>query len=193
MRSVRINPIVKILILSDFIIWSSANLVAPLFAIFIIDQIPGTSILTVGIAAALYVGIRSLVEIPISIIIDKTKSEKDDLYTTVMGSVLGAIVFFMYMYVDSVSQLYALQVLLGVSAAFSYPGWSSIFTHHLDKRHEVFEWSVYDVMLGLGMAVTAVLGSFIVYRFGFSMLFVVAGFSSLIGALVLLLVQNKIK
>jgi MFS family permease len=189
----RINIIIKVLILSDFIISSALNLIAPVFAIFIIDKIPGASLATVGIAAALFLLFKSIFEIPVGIIIDKTKSEADDFFTTFVGSIVAAIVYFLYIYVDSIAQLYALQILLGMAAALSYPGWYGIFSRHIDKKKEAFEWSLYDVLIGLGMAATAVLGALIVEKYDFNILFIICGTSSLVGAFVLVLIKDKLK
>jgi len=188
----KMNIVVKILILSDFIIWSVNNLTAPIFAIFIVDKIPGAGIETVGIAAALYLIFKSIFEIPVGIFLDKTKGEKDDLYSTVIGSVIMASVFAFYPLVNSVWQLYLLQIILGISAAISYPGWYGIFTRHIDKKKEAYEWSVYDVALGVGMGLTAMVGAFLVDQFGFNIVFYITAGFMLIGALVLIIVHNKV-
>jgi len=188
----KMNLVIKILILSDFIIWSVNNLTAPIFAIFIVDNIPGASIETAGIAAALYLIFKSIFEIPVGLFLDKVKGEKDDLYTAVVGSVIMASVFALYPLINSIWQLFLLQIVLGISAAVSYPGWYGIFTRHIDKKKEAFEWSVYDVALGIGMGLTAVIGAFLVEKFGFDIVFYITAGFTLIGALTLLIVHNKV-
>ncbi len=186
------NLIIKILILSDFIIWSVSNLTAPIFAIFVVDYIDGATIGTAGVAAALYLIFKSIFEIPVGIFLDKIKGEKDDLYTAVIGSVVAASVFAFYPLINSIWQLYLLQIILGISAAVSYPGWYGIFTRHIDKKKEAFEWSVYDVALGIGMGLTAMVGAYLVDQFGFDIVFYITSGFMLIGALTLLIVHNKV-
>lgn len=192
LRNLQINVVIKILILSDFVIWSAANLVSPIFAIFIAENIPGGSLEVVGIATMIFLISKSLFEVPVGIFIDRSKSEKDDLYTAIFGTILSAVVFFLYPEVSSVWQLYVLQGLAGVAGACAYPGWYSMFTKHIDKSKEAFEWSLYDVLLGVGMAVTAALGAFMVESYGFNLVFYVIGFATLLGALLLLIIQGKI-
>lgn len=191
-KSYKISPIIKLLILSDFLIWSSYNLLAPVFAIFVTDKIKGANLEVVGIAASLYAVFKVLVEIPVGIYIDRTKSEKDDLYAAVIGTLAMAAVYFAYVFVNSVWELYVLQAVLGVSAAFAYPGWLSIFSRHVDQERRAFEWSLYDVTIGVGIAFASAIGAFVADFFGFDVLFVIVGIFSLCGTFALLSVKNKI-
>ncbi|HLD28075.1 MAG TPA: MFS transporter [Patescibacteria group bacterium] len=191
-RDYQINLVIKILIISDFIIWSSFQLFLPIFAIFITNKIVGGTIEVVGIATALYLLSKSIFEIPVGVFIDQKKGERDDLYTSIVGTILTALVYFAYIYVDQVWQLYSLQIILGIAAAVAFPGWYSIFTRHLDKNKKAFEWSMYDVITGLGMAGAAALGGFMADQFGFNILFTVVGILTLIGAILLLVIKKRI-
>jgi MFS family permease len=186
------NIVIKILILSDFIINSVSNLIAPVFAIFIVDMVPGATVAAVGIATALYLICKSVLEVPIGIYVDKKKGEKDDFYTAFFGSILSAGVYFLYPAVNAVWHLYALQIILGVSSALSLPGWLGIFSRHLDKKIAAFEWSVYDVFAGVGMALAAFVGAFMVDKWGFDIVFYIIGIFSVIGAFVLLMIKDKL-
>ncbi len=146
-KNYQINIVIKILVLSDFLIWSSAQLLSPIFAIFITDKING-SIEAVGIASGIYLISKSIFEVPIGVFIDKTKSEKDDLYSAISGTLLTALCFFALTFINSVWQLYILQAIFGFAAAIAFPGWYSIFTRHVDKGKEAFEWSLYDCLFG---------------------------------------------
>lgn len=189
----KINAIIKVLILSDFIVWSSYQLMAPIFAVFVADHIVGGSIEVVGVATALFLISKSLFEIPVGLLVDKTKSEFDDLWTAVLGTVLMAGVYTAYAFIETVAAIYTLQIFLGIASALAYPGWYALFTHHVDKGKEAFEWSLYDVLLGLGMAATAALGGFLAERFGFTLLFILVGAFTFMGALILAALKDKIK
>ena len=188
----KVNIVIKTLILSDFLIWSSYQLLAPIFAISVIDKIQA-SIEVVGIAAAIYLITRSLTEIPVSIIIDKSKSERDDLFTAMIGTLIAAAVYIAYIFIGEVWQLYLLQIILGLGAGLAFPGWSALFTHHIDKKAAGFEWSLYDVSLGIGMAATAALGGFIANTFGFDTLFFIVGGATACGSLLLLFIRDRVK
>lgn len=192
LANLKVNIVIKILILSDFVIWSAANLIAPIFAIFVVDKIPGGTIEAVGIATMIFLVVKSIFEVPIGIWIDRSKSEKDDLYTALFGTALTAAVYFLYPHIQGVFHLYVLQALLGLASACAYPGWYSIFTRHIDKSKEAFEWSLYDVLLGFGMAATAALGAFMVDAYGFDVIFYIIGTAIAIGAFLLVIIRNRI-
>jgi MFS family permease len=187
-----VNWVVKILIISDLIIWSAGQLFTPVFALFIEDHLSNDPIQVVGTAVAIYLITRSICEIPVGIFVDRTHSEKDDLVTAVIGTVIMAIAYFLYTTIGEVWQLYLLQVLLGFGTAVAFPGWYSMFTRHIDKTKEAFSWSLYDVSLGAGMAVAAALGSIIASQFGFQILFYIASAMTLLGAITLCTVKGQI-
>ncbi|HBF67218.1 MAG TPA: hypothetical protein DDW36_02220 [Candidatus Magasanikbacteria bacterium] len=191
-KNYKINIVVKLLVISDFIVWSSYQLMAPIFAVFITGDIQGASIETVGIASAIYLVFKSLIEIPLGIYIDRTASEKDDLFTAMLGTIITGFGYIAYTFVDQIWHLYVLQALLGFAAALAYPGWLSIFSRHLDKRSRALEWSIYDVSNGLGMAAAAALGGFMANKFGFDIVFFIVGIFTFVGALILLMLRNKI-
>lgn len=192
LKNYQVNTIIKVLIASDFLVWSSANLVGPVFAIFVTDVIPGGSVAAVGIASMIYFVTKSVVEIPIGTYIDRSKSEKDDLYSALIGTMLNAVTYMLYPLVGAIWQLYLLQIAAGAAAAIAYPGWYSIFTRHIDKSKEAFEWSLYDVLLGLGMAATAALGALMVDKFGFNVVFYMIGILTFSGAMLLFIIRKRI-
>ena len=148
LKNYNVNKVIKILILSDFIIWSGSQLFAPIIAIFIADNLVGGSIESAGIAVAVGLLVKAVLEMPVGMYIDKSPSERDDLYSIILGSFIMGATILMYSFITDVWQMYILQALMGAGAAISYPGWSSMFTKHIDKSREAFEWSLYDVFLG---------------------------------------------
>lgn len=195
MRSIasyKMNPVIKLLILSDFIIWTSYQLVIPIFAIYVVTVLEGASIEVVGIATAVYLIAKSIFEVPFGIYIDKKKGEKDDLYFAVGGVLISSLAYVFFAFVSSATQLYMVQALLGFGAAMAYPGWYALFTHHIDKGKEGLEWSLYDVLLGIGMAASAAAGGFFAESYGFDILFFVVAGLVAIGGCTLLLARKSI-
>jgi MFS family permease len=195
MRSIasyKMNPVIKLLILSDFIIWTSYQLIIPIFAIYVVTSLQGATIEVVGIATAVYLISKSIFEVPFGIYIDKKKGERDDLFFAIGGVFISALAYVLFAFVTNTMQLYGVQALLGFAAAMAYPGWYSLFTHHIDKGKEGFEWSLYDVLLGIGMAASAAAGGFFAERYGFDMLFFVVAGLVVLGGCVLLFARKYI-
>jgi len=192
LKRFRVNFVVKILIMSDFMVIASSNFLAPIFAIFIMEQIPGANLETIGFAASIYFITKAIFEIPAGLFIDRTRSECDDLTMTVIGTVLTAVIYFSYVWIRTIPMLFLAQGLLGLSAAICYPGWYSMFTRHVDKSREAYEWSLYDVIMGFGIAVSATIGAFVVNKYGFDVLFVLLGLLTLVGSALLFTIRHKI-
>lgn len=189
----KVSLVIKVLIASDFMVWASSNLLAPIFAIFITETIEGASLETIGFAASIYFIVKAICEIPAGILIDKNRHRKFDLYFTVLGTVMTGLIYFSYNYITTVPMLFLAQASLGLSAAICYPGWYSMFTSHIDKDKQAFEWSLYDVSMGFGIAVASAIGAIMVDTWGFGILFNTLGVFTLAGAVLLLSIKGKLK
>jgi len=181
-----INKIIKILILSDFIIISGFGFIAPIFALFLTDKIQGGTIETVGFASAIYWLAAVLTRLPIARYIDKTKTEKDDFYFMIFGSVLISVVPFLYIISAKIWHIYAIQIIYGLGYSLRLPGWYGMFTRHIDKNHEGYEWSFDSLVSGVGSGITAALGGVMAAKLGFNALFILIGAVSIIGTAVLI-------
>lgn len=188
-----INKIIKVLILSEFIILSAFGFIAPIFALFITDKIHGGTIETVGFASAVYWLAAVLVRLPIARHVDKTKSEKDDFYFMIFGSVLISSVPFLYIISTEIWHIYAIQILYGLGYSLRLPGWYGMFTRHIDKGAEGYDWSVDSLVSGIGAGVTAALGGILAARLGFDALFVLVGIVSIVGTATLTFLYYIVK
>jgi len=189
----RVNCVIKYLILSDLAFWSAWGLVNPIFAIFIVDKIDGGSPFVIGIAVAIYWIIKSVAVIPISVLLDKLPSEKDDYFFLVVGLLVASLVPFGYVFAKLPWHIYLLQAIYGVGMAVSLSGWRAIFTRHIDKGREATEWSINDASYGLGIGIAGAISGWTVTRFGFNPVFIGAGIMGVIGAVLLLFLKNEIK
>lgn len=181
-----INKIIKILILSGFIIHFAFGFIAPIFALFIVGKIQGGTIETVGFAFAFYWAAAVLTRLPIARYVDKTKTEKDDFYFMIFGSVLISIVPFLFIASTKIWHIYLIQALYGIGYSLRLPGWFGMFTRHIDKGQEGYEWSFDSLVSGVGAAITAALGGVLAVKLGFDFLFILIGAISIIGSAILI-------
>ncbi len=172
--------------------WSAFGLVGPIFAVYITDQIQGGTLAVVGFATGLQLILKSIVQLPISRWIDKNRGEWDDFYTALAGSFLLSLVPFLYIFIQSPLHLYLVQIVYALGAAMNFPGWIAMFTRHVDKGREGFEWSLYNTAISIGAGITGALGGLFAEKFGFILLFVIMGFLNIIGTFFLLLIRKGI-
>ncbi|MFC1625314.1 MFS transporter [Patescibacteria group bacterium] len=189
----KINIVIRILTVSDVIIISSFGLISPIFAIFVTNTVKGGSVAVAGLAAGIYLITRSIFQIPLGILIDKIKGEKDDFWAMLIGSILFSIIPLFYLIISTPLHLYVVQFFYGIATAMVIPSWYAIFTRHIDKNYEGVEWGAYQTFVDLGAAGTAFLGGFLAQKFGFPPLFILVSFVSLIGSLFLLGVRKNMK
>lgn len=189
--NININRVVKFFILADLIFLSGWGLLDPLFAVFIIKNVAGASLVTVGVMAGIYWTIKSTLQIPISIFLDKNHGEKDDFYALVGGLLLASLALFSFMAATKVWHLYLIQTFKAVAFAFYVPAWTAILSRHLDKDKVAFEWALSSTSAGFAIGITGLIGGWLA-GFGFNIIFLLGGFLGLIGALVLIMAPNLI-
>ena len=178
----KINHVVKTLVISDFFINAGFSVFAPVFAIFVTRQVEGGTLAVVGFAAAIFQIFKSGLQIPIAKYLDKNHGEYDDFYSMVLGTSLIALVPFLYLFATKANHIYMIQALYGIGASFAIPPWYAIFTRHVDKMQENVEWSLDSIAIGIGAATSAALGGLLAERFGFQFVFLLGGVFAVVGA-----------
>jgi MFS family permease len=174
-------------VLGDLALLAGWGLVQPIFAVFVVEKVAGATIVTVGIAAAVYWITKAILQLPIANFLDGTPSEKDDFIILVLGLVLVGLSGFAFVLVSQIWQLYLVQFLLAVGFSMYTPAWQGIFSRHLDKSHEATDWSLDNVAISIAAGVTGLISGVLVSWFGYNLVFVLAGLFSLISATVIFL------
>lgn len=187
-----INKVIKFLILSDVALLAGLGFVTPIFAIFIADNIQGGDMRVAGFAASVYWITLSLVLIPFGRYLDRRLGEKDDLFFIVIGNTLAAFAVFGYIFSYLPWHIYFLQGVYAIGMGMNIPGYTAIFTRHIDKGREAFSWSARAAFIGIGAGIAGSLGGLIAYRFGFDVLFIGIGILLLLSASLPLLIQKEL-
>jgi DHA1 family quinolone resistance protein-like MFS transporter len=183
---IKVSRIIKYFVLSDLFLLAGWGFIEPIFSVFIIEKIVGATLLTVGVAAAIYWILKSLLEIPIANILDKIPGEKDDFLALISGLLLASFSAFAFTWINQIWELYVVQIIHAIAFAFYLPSWSAIFSRHLDRERVSFDWSLDSTATGISAGITGFLSGLIAEKFGFSTIFIWAGFLSLISALILI-------
>lgn len=189
----KINSVVRYLVFGDFFVNAGFSVFAPVFAIFITRQIIGGTLEVVGYGAAIVQIAKIIIELPVSRILDKNHGEYDDYFSMVFGSILIALVPFLYLFAHTATHIYLIEALYGIGIGFSIPPWYAIFSRHLDKMQESFEWTLDSVSLGIGAAAAAAGGGWLAQHFGFSFVFIVGGIFAIIGGIMQVRIYSGIR
>lgn len=192
MVKAKINKVIRKMIQADLIFVSAFGLIAPIFAIFITDQIKGGDVRVVGFAAAIYWILKSLLQLPIGRYLDKNVGEKDDFYFVIIGYFLATLVPLGYIFSYLPWHIYTLQTLYAIGMGMAIPGWAAIFTRHIDKGKEAFEWSLESTAIGLGTGITGAIGGILASKFGFNLVFIIVATVAFMGTILLLTIRKNV-
>ncbi|MDI6602840.1 MAG: MFS transporter [Patescibacteria group bacterium] len=187
-----INKIIKILILSDFFAVSAWGLIAPILAIFIVENIHGGDAKVAGIAVGIYWVAKSIFQIPIGRYLDRNHGEKDDYYFLIIGTFIAAVVPIGFIFARYPWHLYFWQLVHAIAWAMAIPAWGGIFTRHIDKGKEAFSWGLESSSIGLGAGIAGIIGGIVAKFFGFIPLFLGVSILTIIAGIVLFLISQNL-
>ncbi|MCX6720818.1 MAG: MFS transporter [Candidatus Staskawiczbacteria bacterium] len=191
-----INRVIKTLVVSDLFLNLGWGLLSPIFAIFILGNIaknsPAQAAGIAGLAALFYWIPKSFFQIPIAIFLDKKHGEKDDFWFMVCGMFIAAFIPIGYLFSSAPWHIYLLQVIYAAGMAMVLPSWLAIFTRHIDKGKEAFEWGLESTSVGMGAGIAGGLSGIVVALVGFKVLFISVSALTIISTILLLLVRKHI-
>ena len=192
MPSFNFNKIIKTLIVTDMIIYSSWGLVAPIFAVFILNSIKGGDASVVGIATGIYWVTKSILQIPLGKYLDRNHGEKDDHRLMVAGTFMASLIPIGFLISSQIWHIYVLQFIYAIAMAMVIPSWGGIFTRHIDKGREAETWGFESSSLGLGVGIAGIIGGFVAKSSGFAPLFILVSVFGILGSFLLLVIRKDI-
>lgn len=187
-----INRIIKILVYHDLVLFLGWGLVAPILAIFVVENVKGGTVEVAGIAFGIYWVLKSIIQIPLGRYLDKKDGEKDDYYFLVSGSLLAGFASFGFVFATFPWHLYCIQIVYAIGMAAAVPGWCGIFTRHIDRGKEAQSWAWDSSALGVGAGVGGVIGGIIAKSFGFNLLFVAMGVLGILSAVLCFFIKEEL-
>jgi MFS family permease len=178
--------------ISDIFVLTGFGLIDPILAIYIKDGLVGGTVFSAAFASTLFLLVKSLVQLPFSRSVDKMNDVTRGRWLF-LGTILIALVPFIYIFSSSIAFIYLAQVLHGAGSGLAYSAWLGIWSTHLDKNRESYEWSLYSTLVGIGTAISAFVGGFVAEFIGFRLTFALVGVFAMAGCgfLFALLRQKK--
>ena len=191
-----VNRVIKFLIASNFFLYSAWGFVMPIFAIFIIQNIkvdsPAEAAKIAGFAFFTYWFVKSTMQIPISLFLDARHGEKDDFWFMILGLIITGIAPLGFLISKLPWHVYTFEAMHAIGMALVIPSWNAIFTRHMDRGREAFEWAMDSTFLGFGVAITGAVGGLVAATFGFTFLFIAVALVNFFAAFVTILVHKDI-
>ena len=178
-----VNKVMRAYIYWDIVISSGWGLLAPVFAIFLLQNIAVGNVAEgakiAGFATLFYWLTKAILQIPIGSYLDKNHGEIDDFWFYVIGTVITGLVPFGFLFSSLPWHIYALQILHAVGMSMIVPSSYAIFIRHTDKGREAYESSLDSTLFGLGAGIAGALGGIIAGYIGFQFIFILTGLFTL--------------
>ena len=161
-------------------------MLGPIYAIFVRNI--GGNILEAGTAWSIFMLVSGIGIYIMGKIQDRIKKYKKFI---IAGYCLISLGFLGYYFVSNVTQLFFIQVILGIGTVIVVPARDSFYTNYLDKKNMASEWAAWESLWFIVSGIAALLGAFITNRFGFKFLFLTMFLLSLIGLVIATQLQDK--
>lgn len=168
MQKQTFNKALKILLATNSLILLAGAMLGPIYALFV-ERIGG-DLLDASIAGGLFALSAGVVSLLFGRLSDKIRHSD---WVMILGYVLIGLGFFLYIFVDSVMFLFAVQILIGFGEAIYSPAFDKLYSLHLVKGKGGTIWGAWESMNYFTTAFGALAGGLIVTRFGFNAIFAI--------------------
>ncbi|MGB9726492.1 MAG: MFS transporter [Minisyncoccia bacterium] len=186
----KLNEVAKNLLLVNILNITGWAFVNPIFAIFVLNRIEGATIKTVGLCYFFYWIIKATLQLFISDYLDRVKGEADDFFALLIGQMLNTLVPILLMFSHNVLEVFIIFIIYGIGDALGVPPWNSLFTRHINPKRISFEWALNSTGFNLGSALAILIGTSLVYVFGFSFVFFIVFICQFIGLILLISIRR---
>lgn len=183
----QINKSLKVLFTLNSIFVFGGSLFGPLYAIYV--QGLDNKIVTVSMSWAIFMISSTVFMYFVSKYGDKIKEQE---YLLASGFLVRTIAWLGYLFVSNISGLIVIQIVLGLGEALGTPAWNAIFAKHLDGHKEIMDYSNWNIINNLLVAVSTVFGGILVTYFGFSVLFLAMSMLALVSFVGVLITPRKV-
>ena len=185
------NKILRLLTLSDLFIVGSFGLAQPILAVFFTQEIAGATVPSIGLAVTIQMFVKAVFQILVARWADCERGNCRELYALVVGSIIISLVPLFYAFAYTMWFVYIIQFAYGVGNALTYPSWRVMFSRYTTREKAGYEWGVYDTVISLGTAVTAVIGGLLVEQFSFRTVFFIVTGLSIIGTMFIVMIFKQ--
>ncbi|HET7099431.1 MAG TPA: MFS transporter [Patescibacteria group bacterium] len=182
----QINKSLRTLFTLNSIFVFGGSLFGPLYAIYV--QGFDNKIVTVSLSWAVFMISSTLFMYFVAKYGDKIKEKE---YLLAGGFLVRSIAWLGYLFVTNITGLIIVQIILGLGEALGTPAWNAIFAKHLDGHKEIMDYSNWNIINNLLVALSTVLGGVLVTYFGFSVLFLAMSMLALVSFVGVLMTPKR--
>lgn len=164
------NKLESILLYSSTLWGFGMGMLGPLYAVF--TQEIGGDVFDISWVYALYLIVMGVGVVVVGKIADTYGHER----LLMLGSCVGTVAVFGYLFVNSIPALLLVQIGVAVSTSLSEPSWYALYDRYSgDGDHDGYVWGLSSGLWYVAGGLAIFTGGYIVSRFSFDALFIIMG------------------
>nr|AIA14673.1 Major Facilitator Superfamily [uncultured bacterium]AIA14717.1 Major Facilitator Superfamily [uncultured bacterium] len=174
-----VNSKLKSLFVGNSVFIFGGSLLVPIYALFTEDI--GATVQMTGLLFAAKFVATALADI----VIMRIPHKFNNAVAVYQWSMFVRALAWLYIGVaPSITSLLIVQIVTGLAEGFGTPAFSTLMTNALDKKRQMQQWALWDLIKNPVLAASGIAGGFIANQYGFSVLFYAMGILALAGTLV---------
>lgn len=181
------NKPLKILLATNSLILFAGAMIGPIYALYV--QKIGGDLLDASFTAGLFALVAGISVLLFGRFSDKVKENE---LLIVAGYLIMGIGFLLFIFVNSIFFLLIVQIILGFGEAVYSPAFDALYSKHLDGNKSGSQWGVWESMNYFTFAISAVIGGYLVTKFGFNALFAIMSLLCLASAIYIFLLPRRV-
>ena len=155
------NNVVILLTTSDIFVWGSYFVLNILAGLYLEEALGQDAIRIVGTGTGIYFISRAIFQLPLGIITDRLKSDKDEIFILFLASFFIGIPYMLYPTIKTESFYYLLQAVIGLGSSLNLNTWRKLFAKNIDKNEEGREYGFYETLMSISSAILVTVGGIV--------------------------------
>ena len=151
------NKVVIFLSLSDVFSWGSFTVISILSGIYLSHKLGVDTLKLLGIGTAIYFFTRAAFQVPIGLITDKYKKDRDEILILFVGVLLMGVPYLFYPYIQQPYHYFILQFVFGFGVSLNVTNWRKLFALNIDGGREGIQYGIYELIMSVCAGILSIL------------------------------------
>ncbi|MEO6728284.1 MAG: MFS transporter [Candidatus Dojkabacteria bacterium] len=192
-----LSKVIWLLTASDIFTWGIYLVINAFIGLYLAEKFGIAAVSMIGIGTAFFYLARVVTQIPIGILTDKIKKDRDDIALLFIGNLLMGIPYLLLPSINSPIAFYILEFIIGFGGALNLVNWRKLFAANLEPHKEGYAYATYDSVLSFAMIIFSLLAG-LVASIGpqyFELVIILVGFLTISSGMwaILIFFDNKRK
>jgi MFS family permease len=157
-ENIKVGKVIWLLTLSDIFTWGGTTLLNSLTGLYIALRLGENAFMVMGTTITIFFLTRAIFQLPIGILLDKIKKDRDEIWALLIGVLLMGLPFTLYPFAQHAWEFYLLHFVYGLGTSLNLNAWRKLFAKNLDRGREGVTYGVYETVMSLGAALFSFLG-----------------------------------